>query len=116
MFREDWRLEIVAAAPADAPPRGQGVGVECARSPRTDRGILFVPPAVGVRCCYLDRGNRDEGGKGRRCGETELTLSTAPRNRERGPARKERHVRAAPRSEVQQPMALDLLAPEDTPA
>ena len=112
MFREDWRLEIVASEPADAPPRGQGVGVECDRSARTDRGILFVPPAVGVRCCYLDRGNRDEGGKGRRCGETELPLSTAPRNRERGTARKERHVRAEPRSEVQQLMSWDRVARE----
>src|SRR2546425_414265 len=112
MFREDWRLEIVASEPADAPPRGEGVGVERDRSARTDRGILFVPPAVGVRCCSLARGNRDEGGKGRRCGETELPLSTAPRNRERGTARKERHVRAEPRSEVQQLMSWDRVARE----
>ncbi len=112
MFPEDWRLEIVASEPPDASPRGQRLGVECNRSARTDRGILFVPPAVGVRCRHLDRGNRDEGGKGRRCGEAELALSTAPRNRECGAARKERHVRAEPRSEVQQLMSWDRVARE----
>src|SRR2546428_716030 len=112
MFREDWRLEIVASEPANAPPRAQGVGVERDRSARTDRGILFVPPAVGIRCRYLDRGNRDEGGNGRRCGQTELALSTAPRNRERGATRKERHVRAEPGSEVQQLMSWDRVARE----
>src|SRR3989442_5704190 len=112
MFREDWRLEIVASQPSDAAPRGQGVGVERDRSARTNRGILFVPPAVGVRCRHVDWGNRDEGGKGRRCGDTELALSTAPRNRERGTARKERHVRAEPRSEVQQLMSWNRVARE----
>src|SRR6266849_862503 len=112
MFPEDWPLEVVATEPADAAPRGQSVGVERDRSARTDRGILFVPPAVGVRRRHLDRGNRDEGGKGRWSGETELALSAAPCNRERGPAGKERDVRAEPGSEVQQLMAWDRVARE----
>src|SRR5260370_42000112 len=112
MFPEDWRLEIVATEPADAAPRSQSVGVECDRSARTDCGILIVPPAGGVRCRHLDRRNRNEGGKGRRCGETELALSTAPRNRERGTTCKERHVRAEPGGEVEQLMPRDCVARE----
>src|SRR5260370_42267081 len=99
MFAEDWPFEIVATEPADAPPRGQGVGVERERSARTDRGILFVPPAVGARCRHLDGWNRNGGWKGRRRRETELALSAAPRNRERGTSREERHARAQAGSE-----------------
>src|SRR5260370_35331150 len=102
MFAEDWPFEIVATEPADAPPRGQGVGVERERSARTDRGILFVPPAVGVRCRHLDGWNRNEGWRGRRRRETDLALSAAPRNRERGPSRKERAAGAQGTAEKQE--------------
>src|SRR5260370_41590285 len=112
MFPEDWPLEVVATEPADAAPRGQGVGVERERSARTDRGILFVPPAVGVRCRHLDGWNRNEGWKGRRRRETELALSAAPRNRERGTSRKERHVGAQAGSAMQERVPRNRVARE----
>src|SRR5260370_30217966 len=113
MYGEDGACEIGAVEPADGPPRGQGVGVERERSARTDRGILIVPPAVGVRCRHLDGWNRNEGWKGRRRRETELALSAAPRNRERGTSRKERHVGAQAGSEMQELVPRNRVARED---
>src|SRR2546423_15202700 len=112
MFPEDRPFEIVAPEPADAAPRGQRLGVEYDWSARTDRRILFVPPAVGIRRRHLDRWNGDESGHGGWRGETELAFPASPGNRQCSTSRKERHIRAEPSSEVQQLLSWDHVARE----
>src|SRR5438105_12491797 len=112
MFPEDRPFEIVAPEPADAAPCRQRLGVEYDWSSRTDRRILFVPPAVGIRRRHLDRWNGDESGQGRWRGETELAFPASPGNRECSTSRKKRHIGAEPSGEVQELVSWDRVACE----